>query len=384
MITTAIVFDHRGRTKKNDEGPLEVRITINRKPYYINTGVRVRARQWQYDRVINHPQSDVINDRLSIILGKVMGKVNACINMGIDVDIQKIKREIWSADDDQMFLEWIRDEVKLLNVRPGTMEHYETLVRRVEQYGGFRSWADITVENIYKWDAWLRKLKGNYGYITLSGVHNYHKNLKSLLSRAVRSGKITANPYFSLRGEFSKGEKESTEYLTEDEMAKIEEMNPTPGTTMEMARDLFVFQMYTGLSYSDAEAFDIRKYKKVDGKWRIVGNRIKTGEPFVNQLLPPAVAVLEKYDYKIPQLSNKVYNDELKEIGKAAGIEIKLHSHLARHTFATFMLRHGVKVENLAKMLGHANIKQTQRYAKVLAESVHEDFEKIDALLTKK
>jgi site-specific recombinase XerD len=48
------------------------------------------------------------------------------------------------------------------------------------------------------------------------------------------------------------------------------------------------------------------------------------------------------------------------------------------------MLRHGVKVENLAKMLGHANIKQTQRYAKVLAESVHEDFEKIDALLAKK
>jgi site-specific recombinase XerD len=48
------------------------------------------------------------------------------------------------------------------------------------------------------------------------------------------------------------------------------------------------------------------------------------------------------------------------------------------------MLSHGVKIENLAKMLGHANIKQTQRYAKVLAQSVHEEFNKIDKLLKKK
>jgi site-specific recombinase XerD len=38
------------------------------------------------------------------------------------------------------------------------------------------------------------------------------------------------------------------------------------------------------------------------------------------------------------------------------------------------MLRQGVKVENLQRMLGHKNIRQTMRYAKVLAESVHEDY----------
>jgi hypothetical protein len=35
-------------------------------------------------------------------------------------------------------------------------------------------------------------------------------------------------------------------------------------------------------------------------------------------------------------------------------------------------------------MLGHTNIVQTQRYAKVLAKSVHDDFEAIEISLTNK
>ena len=41
MITLSLVYDHRGRTQKGEEGPVEIRVTVNRKPYYINTGVRV-------------------------------------------------------------------------------------------------------------------------------------------------------------------------------------------------------------------------------------------------------------------------------------------------------------------------------------------------------
>jgi site-specific recombinase XerD len=46
------------------------------------------------------------------------------------------------------------------------------------------------------------------------------------------------------------------------------------------------------------------------------------------------------------------------------------------------MLAMGVKIENVSRMLGHSNITMTQRYAKVLAESVHEDFDKIAKKLT--
>ena len=125
------------------------------------------------------------------------------------------------------------------------------------------------------------------------------------------------------------------------------------------------------------QAFDIADYKW-DGKaWQHIGERIKTGVPYVSQLLPPAVKVLERYDWKIPRLSNADYNRHLKSLGAMAKIATPLHSHLARHTFATYMLRNGAKIENVSRMLGHTNITQTQRYAKVLAESVHEDFDRV-------
>ena len=201
--------------------------------------------------------------------------------------------------------------------------------------------------------------------------------MKALLTRADKFGKIERNPYERLKGQFKRGDKENVEYLTEDEMKQFETIILPTGSDLDVAHDLFIFQMYTGLPYSDMQAFDIREYKFDGTRWNRVGQRIKTGVPYVSSLLPPAVKVLEKYDYEIPKMSNAAYNFHLKELQKMAGIKTRLHSHLARHTFATFMLRNGVKIENVSKMLGHTNITQTQRYAKVLAQSVHDDFDMI-------
>jgi site-specific recombinase XerD len=58
---------------------------------------------------------------------------------------------------------------------------------------------------------------------------------------------------------------------------------------------------------------------------------------------------------------------------------------MGRHTFATWMLSNDAKIENVSRMLGHTNIVQTQRYAKVLAKDVYDDFDRIaDKLKTKK
>ena len=132
-------------------------------------------------------------------------------------------------------------------------------------------------------------------------------------------------------------------------------------------------------------AFDISDYKWDGMRWNRIGERIKTGVPYVSSILTPALHILEKHDMNIPHMNNADYNRHLKALGLMAGIKTKLHSHLARHTFATYMLRNGVKIENVSKMLGHTNITQTQRYAKVLAQSVHEDFDMIaEKLDTKK
>ena len=99
----------------------------------------------------------------------------------------------------------------------------------------------MTPENLYAFDSWLHartckqkeseRLAGNKPRkISDTGVHNYHKNLKALLNRAVKMGKITANPYDRLRGEFKRGDKQSVPFLTEDEKKAIESLHPVRGS----------------------------------------------------------------------------------------------------------------------------------------------------------
>jgi len=358
-------------------GPVELRVIIDRKPYYINTAVKVMKHEFCGGVIVDHPDADILNDRLRIIRKKAEQFVNDCIEAGEQVTITSIKERIFASNTRQGFLEWIDEQLEIMQVKQSTLKHYITLRKRLPEFGITR-WSDVTVENLYRFDSWLHQFENPNGeLVSDAAVYNYHKCLKALLARAVRVGALRASPYYKLKGEFKKGDRQVVDYLTEEEMAAIESLRPVRGSMVERARDLFVFQMYTGLSYSDTQQFDINKYRKIGGNWTFVGQRIKTGTPYISRLLPPAVEVLRKHNWKVPKINNADYNHLLKSIAMAAGIDIPLHSHIARHTFATYMLNNGVRIENVAKMLGHTNIVQTQRYAKVLAQSVNDDFDAI-------
>ena len=383
MITTKIVFDRKKRAKKDGHGTIEIRVTVSRHTYYISTGVRVREREWKAGMVVNRPDAHSLNERLGVIYEKVCASANDCIRQGKPISTEAIKRDVWGVNeamsDDPLFLEWVEKQIEVLTVAFGTKKQYRTLLHRLTEYGKMAKWADVTAENIVEFDAWLHQRRKKSGEAIIdAAVFKYHRSLKALLNRAVTFEKIDRNPYELLKGKFKRGDKENVEYLTESEMKRFEALDVSSDLTMQISKDIFTFQMYTGLSYSDAMAFDFSQYRQENGKWINTGERIKTGVPFVSSLLPPAVAVLEKYDFKIPQIENHVYNRALKALGVMAQIPIPLHSHLARHTFATWMLRNGAKIENVSRMLGHTNIRQTQRYAKVLAESVHEDYDKVE------
>ena len=382
MITTNIIYDRKKQAKKNGIGTLEVRITVERRSYYISSGIRVRESEWKAGQIVNRRDARTLNERLAVIYEKVSNETNACISDGRPINTEDIRRKVFqiseAMSDEPVLLDWIEEQIPLLNLTEGTAKHYRTLYARLIEFGEIRRWQDLTVENIFKFDAWLHRRKTSNGtFITDAGVYKYHKCFKALLNRADRYGKIERNPYERTKGQLKRGDRENIDYLTENEMQAFENLIPPADNQLITAHDLFVFQMYTGLSYSDMMAFDINDYKWDGTHWRKNGERIKTGVPFVSSLLPPAVHVLEKYDMKIPRIDNADYNHALKVLGHMAGIKTRLHSHLARHTFATYMLRNGAKIENVSRMLGHTNIRQTQRYAKVLAQSVHDDFDMI-------
>ena len=386
MITTKIIYDRKKRAKTEGTGTIEVRVTIARRAYYISTGVRVRDREWKAGMVVNRPDAPVLNERLAIIYEIVDREANRCIRDGEPISTEALKAKVWpvkeAASEEPKFLEWVERQVEQLTVAYGTKKQYRTLDHRLHEFGEMQRWQDVTAENICAFDAWLHHRQKKDGSVLIdSAVFKYHRSLKALLNRAVTFSKIERNPYELLRGKFKRGDRENVEYLTENEMQAIESLEIPDDDLLRQSRDLFVFQMYTGFSYSDAEAFDISQYRKDGDTYTHIGERIKTGVAYVSQLLPPAIRVLEKYDMKTPKIENHVYNRSLKSIGMSAKIQIPLHSHLARHTFATWMLRNGAKIENVSRMLGHTNIRQTQRYAKVMAESVHEEFNRISEKL---
>lgn len=390
--TTAITWDHRGRVPEGGLGQIEIRITHQRKSYYFGTGIRCHKNELVAGHVVNCAGAKEMNERVGIIYSKVLACVNTCVRDDSSLDIEKIKKEVWNEVENQSgeptLINWIREQIPLLGVSEGTQKHYWPLVDRLTDFGKMTRWQDVTIENIYNFDAWLHtvtkpisdaniKAGKRPEKLSTAGIYNYHKCLKALLRRADMFGKIERNPYERLKGQFKRGDRENVEYLAEDEMQRFEAMVLPAGSPLDIAHDLFIFQAYTGLPYSDMQAFDMDQYKWDGSKWIHTGERIKTGVPYVSSILPPALRVLEKYGMKIPKMNNADYNRQLKALQTMAGIKTRLHSHLARHTFATYMLRNGVKIENVSKMLGHTNITQTQRYAKVLAQSVHDDFDMI-------
>ena len=402
MITLSLVYDHRGRTQKGEEGPVEVRVTVNRKPYYINTCVRVCKNRFVAGTIKDTKETndaDILNNRLKAVTAFVEQEVNKCLDERREIDVAEIRRKVWSlgvaqdGGDDTSLVDWIKQRAGSINVKKSTRMKYFTLCNKMLEYGKILRWQDLSVESIYDFDTWLHQQDVHLSENQLNagmeprkmgdtGVLAYHKSLRAMLNRALKMGKIQANPYDRLRGEFKHSKRETTEYLTEDQMQKILDIEPVPGSQVDMARDLFIFQMYTGLAYVDTQRFDATQYREVDGKWKFIGERVKTGVPYVSMLLPPVVEVLKKYDWHVPIMNNQKYNQLLKAIGMVIGIE-RLHSHMGRHTFGTWMLSNGAKIENVSRMMGHTNITQTQRYAKVLAKDVYDDFERVAAKMKK-
>ena len=115
----------------------------------------------------------------------------------------------------------------------------------------------------------------------------------------------------------------------------------------------------------------------------IIGNTIykkrqKTDVKSVIPLLPVSKAILEKYGYNLPVISNQKYNVLLKALGELCGIKVKLHSHLARHTAATVMINNGIELPIIAKILGHSSTKITEKvYASVREKTIIDSADRI-------
>ncbi len=130
-------------------------------------------------------------------------------------------------------------------------------------------------------------------------------------------------------------------FLKSYEVRKLEtfDFNSKP---LEIAADLFMFQCWTGFAYVDLYQFNYdTDIELINGKEWIIKQRQKTEILPQLPLFPKAKDILEKYDHKLPLLTNQNYNDHLKVIAGYLNLKFNLTTHIARKTAGTLWLNNG-------------------------------------------
>ena len=201
-------------------------------------------------------------------------------------------------------------------------------------------------------------------YVTTNG---YCQRVKTIVQFGIDNGKIKINPFSGIK--LRKGEK-SVQFLSEEEVEKIRSTD-FHNESLNRVRDLFVFQAVSGLSYTDMAKLVPTDFQITeDGQYYIHDKRNKTGVFYTAVILEQGVEILKKYHFKLPIIGNHKLNVYLKTIRDLCGIDKPIFSHVARHTYATRCLNRGIRLEVVAKLLGHSTTRITQHYAKLLQNNI--------------
>lgn len=211
----------------------------------------------------------------------------------------------------------------------------------------------------------------------------YMKALKKITNRCLANDWIQKDPFAGIK---FREEPTEPEFLTLKEVDRIYNCNPG-SKRLEVIKDMFLMSAFTGLAFTDvSQLTEDHIITDNDGNKWIRKPRQKTKQMSNIPLLDVPLAIIEKYqgDKKaakkgvlLPIPCNQVMNRYLKEIATICKINKHLTMHTARHTYATLCLSQGVSLKNVSKMLGHASVKMTERYARVLDSSILHDMNAI-------
>lgn len=363
-----IVFDRRKKATSSIKSPLEIRVTYNYKQVYLSTGIMLLKNQWKNGNIVNCP--DII--QISQTLDKLVSDIRQILFDMLkedNVDINHIKDKLKEKEDNNTsFLQFCnkRADIRKYKKSNDTQYRYDKFIRRFLKWGKIKEFEDVTESNIIAYDRYLSAS----GMTSYSKWQNYHRFLNSFIIDAIEENLISKNPYKWLNIEKNKVNKALDKCLTPQEFKKLKKAK-MPTECLERVRDLFIFQTYTCLRYSDMTMFNVNNIETISGIKVYKCVQKKTSKRATIPLLQPALDILSKYHNVLPIISNVKYNAYLKVVAQAAGLSKPLTTHWARHTGATILLNEGINMQIVAKICGHSSTRITEEiYAKLLDETV--------------
>lgn len=377
------------RINKKGVAPLMLRISYNQQRKEFSTGFSLEPSKWDKTRykVKSKSQEAVqINQYIDETKAKILSLFREMV-LDEDISLDRLTDRFLGKDEQTItLLQLIRLHNENFKSRIGvdfafsTYEKYDITARRIESFlldhykkPDFRL-KDLNNKFISDFDYYLKTVHKNDHNTTTK----YCKNLKKILNVAVSNNWIESNPFNGYKCSYKEVDRM---YLSKSELAVIE-AKTFKIQRLKIARDIFLFQCYTGLSFCDmAELTKGDIFKGIDNNQWILIRRKKTDTRSAIPLLPHALRIIEQYkdnegDKLLPCTCIQKFNSYLSEIADLCEINKNLTSHVGRRTFATTIaLANGISLETISKVLGHSSTKVTQIYAVVTDLKLSEDMQ---------
>lgn len=371
-INLSIIHNRLKRAASKHEVSVELCFCAKRQRKYFSTGVKVTTTQWSdaSKMVIKRKDADELNEIIQAYRARANEIISKMVKEGC-CDLNVVISQMNGEDEGTSFIEYCERRRNERKVCEHTKKRYDVFIKFLKTWGKIKSFQDCNVSKVRAMDEYLHRQDK-----AQCTIYDYHKYLKLFINDAMIDGLIEQNPYKFLPFHIGKGEKQYVDCVTEDQFAAIKKLKLSTPHILH-ARDLFLFQCYTGLAYSDLASFNYANCEEIGGKMFYHAKRTKTDTDFVFQLLKPALEILQKYDFKLPKMSNQRYNDYLKAIGQMVGVD-RLHTHMGRATAATLFLSKGMPINIVARVLGHTTLRQTTRYARTLNKDVQSAFDALE------
>lgn len=383
----------RNAPKKNGLIPVMCRITVNGKISQFSCKLDVEEKTWNIELGRVSGRSTVAQET-----NRMLDKIRVGINKAYQ-DICDKDNYVTAEKVRNVFLGMGMNHETLLAVFRQHNEDYEKQVGKIKSLRSYWKYcivykhleefikqrykvSDIALKElapafITDFELFLRTEKNHCN----NTVWSYMMPFRSIIFMAINNGWLQRDPFYAYsitKEETKRG------FLSKEEInLLIKGTFKKPSYTL--IRDLFIFCTLTGLSWTDmANLTKENLQTSFDGHLWIKTNRQKTGTESNIRLLDVAKHIIEKYDgmtddnklLPVPCYVN--CKNSIKVIAKKCGIEKNVTWHMSRHTYATTVcLSNDVPIETLSKMLGHRSIRTTQIYAKITAEKVSRDMEKL-------
>lgn len=394
MATTVRAVLKEEKINKAGEAPVYLRITKDRKPKYVAIGVQVKPQNW--DKGLGqvkkaHPNMVRTN---AFIAQKVAEASDVALDLQMEskfVSPVQIKKTIMGQSSES-FLAYFARHLHTLEKtgKMGSLDKATAVYSKLKAFMGKSDllFDELTVSFLKQYEAYLRDELDN----SVNTIHSNLKIFRKLINDAIQEDLVSParNPFVKFK---LKLEKTNKSYLTEEELQAVWEVPLKEGSVRWHHRNIFVFATYAGgLRISDLLQL---RWDNIS-KMHVRVTMQKTGDVVTIKLATMAQEILQLYrqpggkaadlvfpllrpgiDHADPRALFKAIssatafaNKNLKVIADQAGISKDISFHSSRHTFATRALTKGMPITHVSKLLGHASIKTTQIYAKIVNEEL--------------